>query len=91
VASHAAARTATQGGPDPDRQAVTAWRGQSLRLRCPTAGSRLRGSASEIATVEQIPQLHGALWSFMDSNKSLEPPPRSGFGGLKIFFHPPRP
>ena len=33
MASRAAARNRNAGGPDPDRQAVTAWRGQSLRLR----------------------------------------------------------
>ena len=33
-----AARTAPQGGPDPDRQALTAWRGQSLYFPCFTAG-----------------------------------------------------
>ena len=46
MASPVAARTATQGGPDPDRQALRLGAGS----RCgsgPTAGSRLRGSASE--------------------------------------------
>ena len=46
MASHAAARTATQGGPDPDRQAL--WPGAGSRCGSgSTAGSRLRGSASE--------------------------------------------
>ena len=36
-----------KGGPDPDRQALWRGAGSRCRLRCPTAGSRLRGSASE--------------------------------------------
>ena len=46
MASPVAARTVTLGGPDPDRQALRLGAGS----RCgsgPTAGSRLRGSASE--------------------------------------------
>ena len=55
-----AARNRTAGGPDPDRQAF-AWRGQSLRLRCPTAGNASVGRRPKIATVEQIQHLSGAL------------------------------
>jgi hypothetical protein len=56
-----AARNRTAGGPDPDRQAVMAWRGQSLQLRCPTAGDASVGPRPKIATVEQISHLNGAL------------------------------
>ena len=55
------ARNRTAGGPDPDRQAVMAWRGQSLQLRCPTAGDASVGPRPKIATVEQISHLNGAL------------------------------
>ena len=52
MASPAAARTATQGGPDPDRQALRLGAGSRCRLRFHCRG-RLRGSVSEIATVER--------------------------------------
>src|SRR3954465_4737733 len=48
-----AARTAPQGGPDPDRQAVTAWRGQSLAAPVPLPGAGFVGPHPKIATVER--------------------------------------
>jgi hypothetical protein len=48
-----AARTAPQGGPDPDRQAVTVWRGQSLRAPVPLPGAGFVGPHPKIATVER--------------------------------------
>src|SRR3954469_18272775 len=48
-----AARTAPQGGPDPDRQAVTAWCGQSLAAPVPLPGAGFVGPHPKIATVER--------------------------------------
>jgi hypothetical protein len=53
VASCGCGANCTAGGPDPDRQAFTSWRGQSLRLRCPTAGDGSVGPRPKIAMVER--------------------------------------
>ena len=54
VASRDCGANRTVGGRTPTARAFTAWRGQSLRLRCPTAGDASVGPRPKIATMEQI-------------------------------------
>jgi len=53
VASRGCGANRTAGGSDPDRQALTAWRGQSLHVPCSTAGEGSVGPWLESATVER--------------------------------------
>jgi hypothetical protein len=54
VASRGDGANRAVGGPDtPTARAFTAWRGRSLRLRCPIAGDDSVGPRPKIATVER--------------------------------------
>src|SRR5436190_23889016 len=62
--------TAAPGGPGtlPARHLAA---GSSLRGSGANAGERSAAPEPKTATVEQIPHLSGALWSFVDSYKAL--------------------
>ena len=53
MASRGCGANRNAGGPDPDRQAFMAWRGQSLPAPVSHCRKRQRGSAAESATVER--------------------------------------